>query len=151
MCPQLHEALRDAETHVPPAGCYSECVADTKKSLITVTAMCAAIATLAMGVFANLPFALAPGMGLNAYFTYTVVGFMGSNSKNIDWKTAITAVFIEGLFFFVLSVTGARSFIARAIPKSIKLATTGGASSLRPPSLSRTLTGGQYGVGLGPG
>ena len=96
-----------------------------------MTALSAFVATTAMGVFANLPFALAPGMGLNAYFTYSVVGFMGANKANIDWKTAITAVFVEGLFFFVLSVTGARTMLAKAIPKTVKLATTGGKWDMR--------------------
>ena len=55
------------------------------------------MATFLVGVGANLPFALAPGMGLNAYFTYDVVGFRGGGS--VAWKTAITAVFIEGILF----------------------------------------------------
>jgi adenine/guanine/hypoxanthine permease len=85
------------------------------------TALAAAVATLLMGVYANFPFALAPGMGLNAYFTYGVVKGMG-----VDWRVALTAVFLEGLIFLGLSFGGVRTAILRAIPLSIKLATTAG-------------------------
>lgn len=81
----------------------------------------AAVATLIMGLYANYPFALAPGMGLNAYFTYTVCLKLG-----IPWQLALTAVFIEGLIFVFLTVTGARSFVARAVPQPVKAATGAG-------------------------
>ena len=89
--------------------------------LLTATAVAAAIGSLVMGIWARHPFALAPGMGLNAYFTYTVVLQHG-----IAWPTALGAVFISGAIFFVLSVTGIRRAILRAIPREIRLATAAG-------------------------
>lgn len=74
-----------------------------------------------MGLFANLPFALASGMGLNAYFAYTVVGQMG-----VSWEVALTAVFIEGIIFIVLSLFKVREAVVNSIPKNMKLAVTGG-------------------------
>ncbi|MCY1073724.1 NCS2 family permease [Archangium lansingense] len=85
------------------------------------TALGAAVGTLLMGVYANFPFAMAPGMGLNAYFTYGVVKGLG-----VDWRFALTAVFVEGLLFIVLSYGGVRTLMLRAIPGPIKLATTTG-------------------------
>jgi AGZA family xanthine/uracil permease-like MFS transporter len=85
------------------------------------TALGAAAATLLMGVYANFPFALAPGMGLNAYFTYGVVKGLG-----VDWRVALTGVFLGGLIFLALSFGGIRTAILRAIPLSIKQATTAG-------------------------
>lgn len=73
-----------------------------------------------MGLFANMPIALAPGMGLNAYFTYTVVGFHGSGP--VTYQLALTAVFVEGFIFVALSLLGLRQWLARLIPPSIKLA-----------------------------
>jgi len=85
------------------------------------TALAAALATLVMGLWANYPFALAPGMGLNAYFAFGVVIGMG-----VSWQVALAAVFIEGLLFIVLAATGARRALVEAIPTTIKLATTAG-------------------------
>ena len=65
-------------------------------ALVTSTCLAAGIACILMGVFANLPFALASGMGLNAYFAYTVVGQMG-----VSWEIALSAVFIEGIIFII--------------------------------------------------
>jgi AGZA family xanthine/uracil permease-like MFS transporter len=73
-----------------------------------------------MGLFANMPIALAPGMGLNAYFTYTVVGFHGDGP--VSYRLALTAIFIEGFVFVGLSLFGLRQWLARVIPASIKLA-----------------------------
>jgi len=81
------------------------------------TALAAAIATLVMGLYANFPFALAPGMGLNAYFTYGVV--LG---LDVPWQMALTAVFIEGLLFIVLAQSGLRSHLVNAIPPPLKIA-----------------------------
>jgi len=103
---------------------YEQCVEDFRRELITVTAVAAFVGCLMMGGLANLPFALAPGMGLNAYFTYDVVGFRGTGS--VPWRTAMAAVFIEGIIFFILAITGLRIKFAKAIPSSVKLATTGG-------------------------
>ncbi len=85
------------------------------------TALSAAAATLVMGLAANYPFALAPGMGLNAYFTYGVVGAMG-----VSWQVALAAVLVEGVLFLALAVSGARAALLRAIPTSIKTATMSG-------------------------
>ena len=86
--------------------------------LVVATALASAAATLAMGLWANYPFALAPGMGLNAYFTYGIVQGLG-----VAWQVALAAVFVEGIFFLVLSVTGVRAALMHAIPTSIKIAT----------------------------
>ncbi|NJE42805.1 NCS2 family permease [Thermococcus sp. GR6] len=90
-------------------------------SLVAVTALAAGFATLLMGLYAKKPFALAPGMGLNAYFAYSVVLGMG-----YDWRVALAAVFVEGLIFIALSVTKVRSAIIHAIPLSQKYAVGAG-------------------------
>ena len=90
-------------------------------AVFTATALASCIATLMMALFANYPFVLAPGMGLNAYFAYTVVLGMG-----YTWQTALTAVFVEGLIFIVLSVTNVREAIFNAIPMTIKHAVSAG-------------------------
>ncbi|KAL3161762.1 hypothetical protein ABBQ38_008857 [Trebouxia sp. C0009 RCD-2024] len=103
---------------------FDACLDLTKRSLITATAASSLIGCFLMGVGGNLPIALAPGMGLNAYFTYNVVGFRGTGS--VSYKTALAAVFIEGFIFVFLAVTGVRSKIIRMIPKSVMLATSAG-------------------------
>jgi len=85
-----------------------------KEGALFATAVASAVATFLMGVYAGLPFALAPGMGLNAYFAYAVCGQMG-----VDWKTALTAVFIEGVIFLFGALFGARRAILRAIPRNL--------------------------------
>lgn len=89
--------------------------------LLMVTALAACFGSLAMGLIARYPFAQAPGMGLNAFFTYTVV--LGSGYA---WQTALGAVFISGVLFVVLSIIGARQAIVRGLPMSLKLAITAG-------------------------
>lgn len=90
---------------------------DAIPSLVTATALSAGIATIIMGLYARKPFALAPGMGLNAYFTYGVVLGMG-----YSWQVALAAVFVEGLIFIALSISGLRSAVVNAIPPSQKYA-----------------------------
>lgn len=85
------------------------------------TCLCAAFGSIMMGVLANLPLALAPGMGLNAYFTYTVVKGMG-----VPWQTALGAVFLSGVLFLLLTVTGLRQQLVAAIPKELHAAVAGG-------------------------
>ena len=85
--------------------------------VFTATAIAAALATLVMAFVANLPVALAPGLGLNAFFTYTVVLGMGCS-----WQLALTAVFIEGVLFIILSLCGVREAIIRSIPEGLKKA-----------------------------
>jgi adenine/guanine/hypoxanthine permease len=94
---------------------------DLFEELAIATALSAAIATAIMGLYANLPFGLAPGMGLNAYFTFTVV--LGTG---VDWRAALGAVLIEGLLFIVLTLTSLRSQIINIIPTCIKHAITAG-------------------------
>jgi len=103
---------------------YLMCIEDFRRQLVTVTALSSMIACVCMGVFGNLPFMLAPGMGLNAYFTYDVVGFHGTGK--VKWSIAMAAIFIEGIIFMLLTVTGLRLAFAKAIPTSVKTATTGG-------------------------
>ena len=90
-------------------------------AVFTATALAALLGTVLMAVFANYPFALAPGMGLNAYFAYTVVGVYG-----YSWKVALTAVFAEGIIFIILSATNVREAIFNAIPKNLKAAVSVG-------------------------
>lgn len=103
---------------------YATCLEDFRRQLITITALSSFLACVGMGLGANLPFALAPGMGLNAYFTYDVVGYHGTGK--VKWKTAMAAIFIEGLIFVALAVTGLRIRLAKFIPEPVKIATTGG-------------------------
>jgi len=103
---------------------YEACQQEVRRDLVIVTAGMSALACFVMGVAANLPFALAPGMGLNAYFTYTIVGFRGSGP--VEYETALGVVFIEGIVFMVIAALGIRSFIVKAIPTCILRATTGG-------------------------
>lgn len=86
-------------------------------AVFTATALSSVIATLIMALYANLPFALAPGMGLNAFFAYTVVLTMG-----YSWQMALTAVFVEGLIFIALTFLNVREAIVNCIPMNIKYA-----------------------------
>ncbi|CAO3629016.1 unnamed protein product [Mucor hiemalis] len=99
---------------------YMQCVYEVKLDMIMATAICGMISSVLIGLCANLPLGMAPGMGLNAYFTYTIVGYHGSG--NVSYETALAAVFIEGVIFFILSIFGIRQWLARVIPMSIKVA-----------------------------
>ncbi len=90
-------------------------------AVFTATAVASGIAGFLMAAFSNLPFALSSAMGLNAFFAYTVVGQMGCS-----WQLALTAVFVEGLLFIVLSATNVREAIFNAIPLTLKSAVTVG-------------------------
>lgn len=90
-------------------------------AVFTATAICGFIGTMLMAIFANYPFVLAPGMGLNAYFTYTVCMGMG-----YSWQMALAAVLVEGVIFIVLSLTNVREAIFNAIPLQLKHAVTVG-------------------------
>ena len=144
---------------------YALCQAGVKRDLVTATAAIAALASFCMGLFANLyvcwtllssisisrlndrangfisPVGLAPGMGLNAYFAYTVVGFHGTGT--VPYQVAVTAIFVEGFIFFGLALFGLRQWLARMIPRSIKLATSVGIG------LFLTLIGLTYSEGIG--
>jgi AGZA family xanthine/uracil permease-like MFS transporter len=103
---------------------YQACLSTVRKDLIVATAAAALIACFIMGVFANLPLALAPGMGTNAYFAYTVVGYHGGNS--ITYQSALAAVLIEGIIFLIIAALGLRTKIAKLIPRPVRLSTSAG-------------------------
>lgn len=90
-------------------------------ALVTATCLAAAVGCILMGLFANLPFALASGMGLNAFFAFSVVIGMG-----ISWEMALTAVFIEGIIFILLSLFKVREAVVNSIPMTMKHAVTAG-------------------------
>jgi AGZA family xanthine/uracil permease-like MFS transporter len=85
-----------------------------KNALIVVTCLVTAVVTIITGVFANAPIAMAPGMGLNAFFTYTLV-----LSNKMNWETALGAVFLSGLLFLLLTLIGLRKKLVEAIPQGI--------------------------------
>ncbi|AZQ11397.1 MULTISPECIES: NCS2 family permease [Shewanella] len=90
-------------------------------AVFVATCLAAAIGCLIMGLMANYPIALAPGMGLNAFFTYTVVGEMG-----YSWETALGAVFMSGVCFLILSLVRIREWIVNSIPMSLRLGIAAG-------------------------
>jgi len=120
---------------------YLLCKGEIKRDLITATAAISAFGSFFLGLFANMPVALAPGMGLNAYFAYSVVGFHGTGG--VPYQVALTAIFVEGWIFFALALFGMRQWLARAIPRSIKLATSVGIG------LFLTIIGLTYAEGIG--
>ena len=87
------------------------------QSVFLATAISSAVATLIMGLLANYPIALAPGMGVNAFFTFTVVMTLG-----YSWEAALAAVMLSGILFLAISLTGVRTLVINAIPKDLKLA-----------------------------
>ena len=92
-----------------------------KAALVTVTALTAALSTVIMALLTNYPIALAPGMGINAYFTFTIC--LG---RGVPWTEALGMVFVNGVIFFLLSITGVRERIMAAIPHALKIAVTCG-------------------------
>jgi AGZA family xanthine/uracil permease-like MFS transporter len=115
-------------------------------AVTTSTCLCAAFGSILMGALANYPLALAPGMGLNAYFTYTVVKGMG-----VPWQTALGAVFLSGVIFLLLTFGGIRQRLVGAIPYQLHAAVAGGIglfiafiglrnSGIIVPSLATTVT-----------
>lgn len=91
------------------------------KAVVAATCFCAAFGSILMGAYARYPIALAPGMGLNAYFTYVVVKGMG-----VPWETALGAVFLSGIAFLVLTLIGIRELIFNAIPQELYAAVAAG-------------------------
>jgi AGZA family xanthine/uracil permease-like MFS transporter len=120
---------------------YGLCLLEVNRDFITATAAIAALGSFLMGIAANLPVAVAPAMGLNAYLAYQMVGFHGTGP--IDYSVAMTAVFVEGFIFVALSLLGIRQWLARIIPASIKVACGAGIG------LFLTLIGLSYSAGLG--
>lgn len=120
---------------------YSKCYNEIKLDLITATAAISGFSSIMFGLLTNLPVALAPGMGLNAYFTYQVVGVHGRGE--MPYQIALTAVFYEGWVFVVLALTGLRHWLVRIIPGTIKTASGVGIG------LYLTLIGMSYSSGIG--
>ena len=92
-----------------------------QNAVLIATCLSAAIGTVLMALLSNYPFALASGMGLNAFFAYTICGQMG-----YSWQAALAAVFISGIIFIIITVTGVRTAIVNAIPLPLKKAIGGG-------------------------
>ena len=92
-----------------------------KSALISVTIIASVIGTLLAGVWAKVPYAMAPGMGLNAFFTYTLV-----KGSDVAWETALGVVFLSGIVFLALTITGFRTKIVHTIPLSLRLAVGAG-------------------------
>eukprot|EP00884_Botryococcus_braunii_P018450 jgi/Botrbrau1/5289/Bobra.0391s0010.1 len=103
---------------------YRACVDAVRINLLTATAASSLFGCFVMGVAANLPFALAPSMGINAYFTYTVVGYLGTGP--VSYRTALGAVFMEGALFIFLSITGVRQSLVARMPRSLLYAMASG-------------------------
>ncbi|KAG7667637.1 hypothetical protein Ndes2526A_g01967 [Nannochloris sp. 'desiccata'] len=100
------------------------CLAEMRKSLISATAAACIISHFLMGLVGNLPLAVAPAMGINAYFAYTVVGFMGTG--RITYQQALTAAFVEGFIFIFISLVGVRTWLMKVVPRCLLLSTSAG-------------------------
>ncbi|KAF1923566.1 purine transporter [Didymella exigua CBS 183.55] len=120
---------------------YNLCLVEVNRDLVTATAAIAAFGSFLMGISSNLPVAVAPAMGLNAYLAYQIVGFHGTGP--INYRVAMMAVFVEGFIFIALSLLGIRQWLARIIPASIKVACGAGIG------LFLTLIGLSYSAGIG--
>ncbi|KAJ8647738.1 hypothetical protein MRB53_000761 [Persea americana] len=117
--------LPDSSCKLPPVNPgYAHCLQTTRRDLIVATAASSLLGCLIMGLFANLPLGLAPSMGTNAYFAYTVVGFHGSG--NVPYRTALAAVFLEGLLFLLISAVGLRAQLAKLVPKPVRISSPTG-------------------------
>ncbi|KAK7043065.1 hypothetical protein VNI00_008803 [Paramarasmius palmivorus] len=112
VCPTNDGCIEDAT--------YSACVDEVRNDLIISTAAISALASCLMGIFANLPVGMAPGLGVNAYLAYSVVGFHGTGL--ISYGQAMSAVFLEGWIFLFLSLIGVRQWLVRLMPRSLVLA-----------------------------
>lgn len=100
---------------------YAACLTEVQRDLITTTAAVSALASGLMGILANLPVGMAPGLGLNAYFAYSIVGFHGTGGI-ISYREALAATFMEGWIFLILSILGLRQWLARIMPQSLVMA-----------------------------
>ncbi|WWC98245.1 hypothetical protein V866_005136 [Kwoniella sp. B9012] len=99
---------------------YALCKNELSRDYVTATSAISLISTFLMGLFANMPLGLAPGLGVNAYFAYSQVGFNGTGP--ISYSEALAAVFLEGIIFFALTILGLRQWVVRLIPRSITTA-----------------------------
>ncbi|QPC59587.1 hypothetical protein HYE67_001818 [Fusarium culmorum] len=120
---------------------YATCQEEVRRDLVMATSVMSALSSFMFGLATNLPIALAPGMGLNAYFAFHVVGYNGSGK--VPYGVALTAVFLEGLVFIFFALTGLRQWLVKLIPSTIKIAT--GAVI----GLFLAETGLSYGSGIG--
>ncbi|MFA1612441.1 NCS2 family permease [Halobellus rubicundus] len=112
--PSILAGIPDAKPGIILAG-FSP--AEVRSMLAVVTILAAATATFVMAFYANRPFAQAPGLGLNAFFAFTVIGALG-----VPWQTALAAVVVEGLIFILLTAIGAREYVIRLFPEPVKFA-----------------------------
>ena len=90
--------------------------------LVFVTALSGAFGSILMGILGNLPVALAPGMGMNAFFAFTVAAPVAMGGMGFTWQQALAAVFLSGIIFILITATGLREKVIRAIPNSLKAA-----------------------------
>ncbi|KAF1809921.1 xanthine/uracil permease family protein-like protein [Eremomyces bilateralis CBS 781.70] len=120
---------------------YQQCLIDVHRDFITATAVITCISSFLFGLMTNLPVSLGPGMGMNAYFAYQVVGFHGTGP--VPYRLALAAVFIEGFIFVFLSLIGMRQWLVRLLPTSIKVASGCGIG------LFLSLIGLSYSAGIG--
>ncbi|KAL0441974.1 UNVERIFIED_CONTAM: Adenine/guanine permease AZG2 [Sesamum radiatum] len=121
---RVGSAPASPECRLKPNVGYQNCLSKLKSDLIVATALSSMIGSLAMGLLANLPLGLAPGMGANAYLAYNLVGFHGSG--HMTYRTAMAIVFVEGCAFLAIAVLGLRAKLARLIPTSVRLACAAG-------------------------
>ncbi|KAL5707035.1 Adenine/guanine permease azg2 [Ranunculus cassubicifolius] len=120
---------------------YMDCLSKIKSDLIVATAVSSLIGCFSMGLLANLPLALAPGMGVNAYIAYNLVGFHGTGT--IKYQTALAVILVQGVAFLVIAAIGLRAKLARFLPRAIRLASAAGIG------LFIAFTGLQSNVGVG--
>lgn len=119
-----NQTVASPDCMLKPNEGYENCLSKTKSDLVVATILSAMIGSFAMGVLANLPLGLAPGMGPNAYLAYNLVGFHGSGS--ISYQTALAVVLVEGCAFLAISALGLRAKLARLIPHPVRLACAAG-------------------------
>ncbi|GAB4860522.1 Adenine/guanine permease azg2 [Ancistrocladus abbreviatus] len=139
--PPPHEAAATPDCVLKPNTGYDKCLSNLKSDLIVATALSSMIGSILMGLFANLPLALAPGMGTNAYLAYNLVGFHGSGP--MSYQTALAVVLVEGCAFLAIAGLGLRAKLARLIPRPVRLGCAAGIG------LFIAFTGLQSHLGLG--
>ncbi|WFD44346.1 hypothetical protein MPSI1_003014 [Malassezia psittaci] len=100
---------------------YQQCAAELHRGYVVATSAASCLASALMGIFANMPLGLAPGLGANAYFAYTVVG-----SGMVSYSDALAVIWLEGWIFLILSIFGVRQWLAKVLPNSLKLSTGAG-------------------------
>ena len=113
----MTQITQDGEVVKPGIALANYSYAETVQMLAVVTLLASAVAMLVMAFYANRPFGLAPGLGLNAFFAFTVVGALG-----VPWETALAAVFVEGVLFIALTAVGAREYVIGLFPEPVKFA-----------------------------